>query len=109
LPLESIRRTVQLLRGKKGNAPEVNRLIDYQKEVPCLLRAGPRCALEIVEELSEEYDTSDLDDVKLHVLLELRQMVDYGNVEIVRMGAHDGYAMKNNRLEDSLRRDLDWE
>jgi hypothetical protein len=67
--------------------------IDYRYELRSRLMERPCCALELVEQLSREFKL-DIDDLKLHVLLELRQMIDQGLIELRSVDHHDRYAVQ---------------
>ncbi|HYB03893.1 MAG TPA: hypothetical protein VED17_05500 [Nitrososphaerales archaeon] len=66
--------------------------IDYPYELWSRLTVRPCCALELVQQLSSEFHL-DIDDLKLHVLLELRQMIDSGLVEVRNVDHHDIYSV----------------
>ena len=68
-------------------------IIDYQYELRSRLMVKPCCALELVEQLSREFNL-EIDDLKLHVLLELRQMIDSGLVEVKNVNHHERYAVQ---------------
>jgi hypothetical protein len=67
--------------------------IDYPSELWSRLLVRPCCALELVQQLSSEYHL-DIDDLKLHVLLELRQMIDSGLIEVRNVDHHDVYSVQ---------------
>ena len=64
--------------------------IDYAREVKRMLGSKPTYALELVKQLSEVYN-AEVPDIKLHVLLELRRMINGGEVEVRKVRAHNRF------------------
>ncbi len=75
--------------------------IDYPHELWSRLLVRPCCALELVQQLSSEFHL-DIDDLKLHVLLELRQMIDSGLVEVRNVDHHDVYVVQYFSHENAI-------
>jgi len=75
-------------------ARKMELVVDYPGELRRILKVRPSCPLELARRISREHDL-EIGDVKLHVLLELRKMINSGEVELLNMGSHDRYVVQH--------------
>lgn len=68
--------------------------IDYPRELRKLLTERPFCSLELARLISKKYDL-EIGDVRLRVLLELRNMTNSGEVETIEKDSHERYVIQS--------------